>query len=719
MQMEENNEFDKTRELETLSDLNNQIVEVSTNISLDKEELEQKQEKPNTFFTPSEKIKLKDKIKIWWKKLNKKQKSFVIGGIILLFILIVFAIFFLVKSLTKKEEIPVPKEVIVQEENYRYENGVLVFLNNQKEEIGRYTCENQSEELCFVSYYTDENHFDTEKKIRKDGTPILTRSAIIADTFVFINDNPRKDMENSKLYNLKEHTSNTFYKTIKKVDQNQYIVQNENNRYGLIEVTENGVISKMDFIYEFLGYTKNDKNYFVSTQMGRNFIIDESGKNVSKAILGDIKNLNDTYIKVKLDTGKYEVYNYNNQNIFGESYDYAELYKDYAILIQDTKMYLKFYDKNKLNEDAIQLNNKDYIKTSVYDETNTLVETKEAYTLEENGDIITLTIKNGNDQTIQMVNKAEGNVSKNLRNMNYFDGKIYIYSNASKTELLGSYTCSNKNNLDKNAKKLKNCTLAEDTVFEDNDYEIPGKVGAIPIFNERFIFIYDNPDLVNDTNKTIVLYDLKKSSNLGKYREVNTYSYTGTSDITFSTVTDLQVVAKNQSGNFGVLKINLSEIVGHIGFNYSGMERLREYYVGKVPNGYQLISKKDGSSSSSVIPYKIRNYNKEYVKVQRDNKEYYIYNIQDTQGKTINSTGFKYIELYDKYFAGVNNSNQLGIYEYRRPERNILSGNELIQLNSDRYYGNGVLSFKINGNEILIGNNDAYIPAAQTIVLSE
>ena len=109
-------------------------------------------------------------------------------------------------------------------------------------------------------------------------------------------------------------------------------------------------------------------------------------------------------------------------------------------------------------------------------------------------------------------------------------------------------------------------------MFEDNDYEIPGSIGVIPVLNERFIFISDNPDLVNDSNKTIVLYDLKKGSSLGKYREVNTYSYTGTDEITFSTVNELKVVAKNQSGNFGVIKIGLSEVSGHISFNYSEME---------------------------------------------------------------------------------------------------------------------------------------------------
>lgn len=710
----EKENLEVTKELEELSDLNNQIFEVNQpSVEQPKDIKENNTE--NTFFTQPTKVKLKDKVGAWWKKRNKKQRILIIAGIFLFIIIMIVGIIFLLRTLKKEEPVLKPVEVIVQEENYRYENGVLVFLNTNKEEIGRYTCENQNEELCFVSYYSNEDNFDVEKKVYENNSPVLTRSTIMEDTYVFINDNPRKDDEISKLYNLKTGETKSTYKSIKSVERNKIILKNENNLYGMVEIANGEILTRLDFAYEYLGFTPNDKNAYISTQNGRNFVIDESGRSLSKAITGQIKNLNESYIKVQLEDGKYEVTNYNNQNVFKQSYDYVELYKDFAILINDTNLYLKFYDLNKLNEEAIVLNNRDFIKTRIYDENNALKETKESFSVEEAGDIITVTIKNNNETTTKLVNKAEGMVSKSLRNLNYFDGKLYIYSNTDKTELLGTYPCSNKNSLTQKDKSLKNCTLASDTIFEDNDYEIPGSVGAIPVFNERFIFISDNPDLVNDSNKTIVLYDLKKNTSLGKYREVNTYSYTGTDDITFSTVTDLQVIAKNQSGNFGVIKINLNEVKGHINFNYSSMERLRDYYVAKVPNGYLLVSKSNASESSSVIQYKIRNYNDNYVKVKRDDGNYYIYRIQDMQGKSVNTTGFKYLELYDQFFAGVNNSNQLGVYTYEKPDKNIISGDGLLQLNLNNYYGNGILAFKISGNEILIGNENSYVPAAQRI----
>lgn len=717
-----NDELETTKELENISDLNNQIIEMNhTKMDSSKEEISNEPNQ-NTFFTNPSKEKLKDKLVKWWKKRSKNQKVLIIGGIVLFFVLSGFGIFFLTRSLNRKEEPIPPVDVIVQEENYRYENGTLVFLNNNKEEIGRYTCENANEELCFVAYYSEEDQFDIEKKIYENTTYVKKRSSIINDTYVFVQDNPRKEDTTIKLYNMKENSALGLYTLVKKVDATKVILKNQASQYGVVEFQNDEMLTKLDFVYESLGYIENDKNVYITTQNGRNFITDEKGNNLSKAITGEIKNLNDKYVTVLLDDGKYEVHNYNNQNIFEGTYDYAALYEDYAILIQDMNMYLKFYDNNKLNEEAIQLKNKEYIKTNVYNENQQLVETKESFHIEENNNIISIIINNGIDQSTIMVNKAEGSLNKSLRNINYFDGKLYIYSDTSKTNLLGTYTCSNKNNISSGTKELTNCSLASDTVFEDNDYETPGKVGTIPVFNERFIFINDNPDLVNDSNKTIVLYDLKKNTSLGKYREINTYSYTGTDDITFSTVTDLQAVAKNQSGNFGVIKINLTEITGHINFNYSEMERLRDYYIVKDAHGYLLISQSNGSEQTSAVPYKIRDYNfnnnNKFIKAKMENGKYYVYDCKDKTCNQLTTEGFDYIELYDQYFAGVNNKNELGIFMYKNQKENmenIISGGTFILLNLKKYYGNGMLAFKISGNEILVGNENSYVPAAWQI----
>ncbi len=689
-----NENDEKTKELYDLDDLtnaNNEIFEVNNTPMMMNEPIEE-QPKDNFFEEPKKKKKLKEKIKTWWHKLTKKQKSLFIVGMIILVIIIGLGIFFVVRSFTKEKTSDKPADVIVLEENYRYENGTLIFLNNRKEEIGSYTCKNQKDTLCFVSYYSNEDDFDIEKKVYQDGTPILMRSPIINNMYVFINDNSKETDTTIELYNIKEKKVEESYSLVKKVsgNTNRLIVKNAEGKYGVLDFSNTEVMTKINFTFDYLGYVENDSHSYVSKIDNATIIVDENGNTISKPLNGKIKNVTNSYVKIASDTGKYEVYNYNGQNVFEEAFDYVELYNDYAILINDNKMSLKYYDKNKLNEEAISLSNKNYVKTSVYDEKNALIETKESFRVEDNENIITITIVKDKDTTTATINKMEANLSKNLKNINYFDGKLYIYSDSAKTNLLGSYACSNKNTVSAGTNTLTNCSLARDSIFENNDYEVPGVVGVIPVFNERFIFINDNPELVNDSNKTIVLYDLKKNSVLGKYMEVNTYSYTGTEEITFSTVNELQVVAKNKSNKFGVIKIGLSEVSGHISFNYSEMESLHDYYVAKDANGYLLLSKSNGSSISSAIPYKIRNYNDQYVKVVNNDK-YYVYNLK---GKQITTEGYRYVELYNAFFAGVNNNNKLGIYTYKYPTTNEIEGVDST-LSLTNYYGNGTLAFKV------------------------
>lgn len=122
----EKTELETTKELEVLSDLNNQIFEVNQNIE-EKREVAIEEQGKTEFFTQPTKGKLKDKFSAWWKKRTKKQRILIILGIVIFLLLIAVGVFFLIHTLKKEEPIPAPIDVIVQEENYRYENGVLAF----------------------------------------------------------------------------------------------------------------------------------------------------------------------------------------------------------------------------------------------------------------------------------------------------------------------------------------------------------------------------------------------------------------------------------------------------------------------------------------------------------------------------------------------------------------------------------------------------------------
>lgn len=683
-------EFNKTDETDLEN--NNQIIEVEKKV-VNKEVEEINDIKPNMVVERKNENIFK-KMKNFWDRLNTKGKVLFISLFIIIFVLIGVSIFFIIKKNKKEAVVEPPKETIVYEENYRYENGSLVFLNLNKEEIGRYTCENQNENACYVAYFSEEDNFDNEKRVYQNGDNVLIRSNIINDTFVFINDGNK-----IIVYNLKDSKVIGTYSLIKKVDNNKMILKNEANLYGLVEFNNNEMLTKLEFVYDYLGYLPNDANYIVSKQNNTSYILDINGRAVSKGIDGNIKGYTGNYLKIEDSSGLYKVVNYNNQNVFDKSYDYVEVYNDFVALVSDMSMYLKFYDNAKLNEDVIPLKNRDYVKTSIYDESKIKIGEKNSFTIQEEENNIVVTIEDNGNKNQVLINKSEGEFSKSLRYLNYFDGKLYVYSDNLKTSLLGTYSCANKNEVRSDTKELGNCKIATDTVFEDNDYEVPGTPGVIPVFNERFIFIEDGKD--------IVLYDLQKNSSLGKYKTVNTYSYTGTDDLTFVNTSNLQVVLKNNSNNFGVIRITSSDTVGHIGFNYSEMEKLRDCYVVKDANGYLLLDGKNGASKTSAIRYKIRNYNDQYIKVKREDNKYYIYKYDNE--KSLNEKGYNYVELYDEYFAAVNENNKLGVYLYTDLDSNLIAGNELISLNSTTYYGSDDVAFKIANDKITIkGGSSTY-----------
>lgn len=663
-----------TNEIDVLEDL---FIE---NTALE----EKKQEEQN--------VKKNNKIKKWLSNLSKKKKIFIISFLIILLFAVSFVIFLCLKNDQKEEVSPQVEDVIVQKENYKYVNGSLIFLTDNGEELGSYECKNKDENLCFVSFYSKEDNFDTYKKIYDDNTEILERTPIINNNFVFINDDKTSNGI-IKIYNIKEQkTLDETYLLVKKANDKEqgFVLKDSLSNYGVVNIKEAGITTVIPFQYDYLGVVSLSDEYYVSKQDNRNIILSDKGKNLSKNIPGNIKNLNKKYIKSIDEVGKYDVYDYNGKLIFSD-YDYVELYDDYVALIKDNKLMLKFYDKAKIHEEEIDLFNNNYVKTSVYGKDNKLIETKESFYVIENENKINVSVIKENEIKETSLNRLEALKSRNLKYINYFNGKLFIYKDLEKTNLIGTYTCSNKNILTNENEELDNCYIAKNTVFETNDVELTGVSSLIPIFNERYIFLIDNPDLVNEDNKTIVLYDLKDKKSISKYSAVNTYSYSNMDEVIFKTESNRQIVAKNKNGKYGVIKLEENNIKAHIPFKYTSIEKLGDYYSVNNGNGYTLLNKDSGVALfEETIPLKIRNYNDNYVTCMENNL-YYIYS---HDGKKINETGYKYISLYNAFYAAVNNENKLSLHLYQKPKENFLDSEILLNLNN--YYGNGMVAYKID-----------------------
>ena len=146
----DNEKKEDTKELNTLSDLALESLENLTNEYqkdfdehmkdadlVFKTEVETKEEMKND--QPPKKEKITVKIKKWWQNLDKKKKIITIVLALFIFLSLVGLIFFFT---LKKDDLKEHKkpDVILEKDNYRYENGTLILLDSEDKEIVTYEC---------------------------------------------------------------------------------------------------------------------------------------------------------------------------------------------------------------------------------------------------------------------------------------------------------------------------------------------------------------------------------------------------------------------------------------------------------------------------------------------------------------------------------------------------------------------------------------------------
>jgi len=626
----------------------------------------------------SKENKKKDKksLKEIWVNLPKKKKIiFITSFVILLIILIGIILFFVLKKdeakpeeESKKPEVPT---VIVEKENYIYKDGVLSFIDEENNTIGAYDCKNKAENLCYVENYSIEDEFDGSKTIYEDGSIIKSRSKIYKNKYVFIYDNKEENNGVITLYNIADKKSEGAYKILKETDNSDYIIlKNNNNKYGAIEITDEGIKEKIDFTFDYLGkISTSDK--LVAKANNKYFIYSRDGKLESKGIAYEIKSYNNKYI-VAYNDGYY-VYDYKGKLVINGDYDYASLLDNYVALVKDQKLYIKDYEDHKYNENGIKLDNKYYNPTSIYNQDKVLVESIRAYDINIEENTLVVTYKNKNTEKTESINLNEGKFSKTMPYLNYFNGNLYFYNDEEETKLLGSYPCSNKNIIDKNTKELSNCLIASDSKINSNETNL----GWIPIFNERYVFI---ADYLDKSNQTIILYDLKNNKTLSKYSKVDTGSSTKENKVSFKKATATYIIGENKNNKYGVIKME-DEVKGLIPFNYNNLEKLKDYYVAEENAGTYVLLDNTGKEVTIKYGYKIVDYKGEHLKVVNDDL-YYVY---DFKGNKIEETGYKDITLNDDYYVVITNDNKLDIHKYSDPDFK-LKPNDVINVSGPNDY---------------------------------
>ena len=448
------NEIKKNEESEN----KNEIVEVDEN-----EEITNTQYDLPEVTDPDDGKKKKKKEKkakgpSKWSKLSKKQKIIIIVSIVLVVIIIVALLLWFFVFNKDEEEAKRPEEpiVIVEKDNYRYEDGWLVFLDSEDNEIGEYECANKDEELCYVAYYSNEDDFDVNKQVYENGVPIDFRSDILLDNYVFIYDNTTKEDGNVTLYDIEAKETKDEYALVKEVNETNVIVKNTDDEYGVLTFSDSGVENLVDFDYDYLGYIL-ESDAFVGANNNNYVLIGLDGEDISKNIPGEIKNFDGTNISVVID-GDYFIYNYQGVRQSEEAYDYIRFVDTYIIAADNKRLYVFDSEIAPMTMDGIRISSSDYNTKLIFNDDLVQTGKEVAFDAYVNGN--TLRIDYGEEEYVN-INLNEGKFSKNQEYFSYMQGKLYFYSDAEKTELLGSYACNYANEVTESTTELTNCFIAK------------------------------------------------------------------------------------------------------------------------------------------------------------------------------------------------------------------------------------------------------------------
>ncbi len=687
------------------------------------EEIEQLHMPDDTMILePEEKKKDKKenifkKLKNKWSKLSKKNKIIIIIVSIIVLILIGVGVFFL----TRKKEAPkqdVP-DVILEEDNYRYENGILHFLDDE-EELGTYECTNKDENKCFVAYLTNDDEFDGLKKINDDGEEINIRSKIYNERFVFVFDNKSENDDIIKLYDMKDNEVKEEFLLVKAYDfiEDAVILKNMDNKYGLVTFNDDEAKTTINYDYDYLGVLEDDKDLerLVAKKDGSFYLVNKNNETLTNAMSDPIVGANKEHLKIKNVENQYTVLDYHGKEV-GKG-DFALLLDKYVIFAREMQLYVTDYEKHPMNLDGIAIKNNTFNPIATYKK-NKLVKTEKSFDAEIYDKNLILTIYEDDTDDLETVtlNLTDGEFSKNLAFMNYLNGKLYFYSDEKKENLLGSYVCNNKNNVESNNASLNNCTIANESLLTENTANEKEKhnndeLGLLPVFYNRYIFIRDG-------NESIVLYDLKEGSTKAWYTKVDAKIYNKADKLNNVDNGPFYYIAQSErSGSYGLAKITANSVDVQLEFKYNSLKRLGDYYVIETDGSY-FLADIGGRVLTTAKNGPIVDYNHNNLKYIKDNKYYVSAFDKDSDGN-----GYEYIELYDNYYAAVSRNEKdkkayLSIFKYNAEEA-VNNTAENILLNIDKYYGDGVKAFNItfdNKNIIVeVAKNDHEYDSKKIII---
>ena len=386
----------------------------------------------------------------------------------------------------------------------------------------------------------------------------------------------------------------------------------------------------------------------------------------------------------------YHVYDYTGNMLINKEFDYIRFADTYIIGADNKKLFVYDNKGNIMNMDGVRITSSEYNTKLIFNDELRQTGKEEAFNVSVSGK--TLKIEYGEEYT--KINLSEGEISSTMEYISYFQGKLYFYKDAQKTDFLGSYQCSYANNLNDSNSILENCYLAKQSnIVNDNK-----DTYYLPIYNNRYIFIADTKS--PNTNDNISLYDLKNNKKLATYKSVDA-AFAGESTVNFVNTAGTLVVAKNTSDSYGLINILSSSVDGVIPFKDKDTNATNESI--KIINGYYITKRSDKTNhiydskgneltKNMSIKSDIESFEAEHILVKNENGKYMVF---DMNGKVVSSE-YNYILIDKEYYVSVDNENILGLFKYDS-EENLIK--EKITLDSN--YKDS-LNFGLRSNKVMI-----------------
>ncbi len=630
--------------------------------------------------------KIKKNKRNWFKKMSKNQKIIFISAIIFVTLVIAGVILYFVvfkdDEDKKTDETP---DIILEMNNYRYENGTLVFLDKSDKELGTYECENQDETKCLIGYYNQDEVLNNSKYYDEDGNLMEFSIPTYEDNFVFIYDFENDEDKKLLLYDIKNEEILGEYKTAKKYGDSALILQNEEDLFGIISFDETGKVDLVPFEYSYLGSLDGKENISYEKD-GKYGLLKNDGTSAVSDISDQIVSYNDENLIV-LKATNYYIINYTKERVLDGSFDYANITGNYAEYVSDSKLFIVNHIGNKLNEIGYELSSEKYIKEAVLDKSYKTLSSEESYKIVLDGEgLLKITIDNKEES----INTYEANINSKYEYINYIDGIIYIYQDADKTEVIGSYECENENNVTEETTEFTTCFIAKESKLL-NRTNSKDTLGYIPIYNNKYVFINDASS--SSANDNIILYNLEDNKDVATYIKVDVGYYNSEDQIISATTSNLLIMAQNSKKLYGIVNMTSSDVKGFIPFEYTSIEILNNGYLAKNSDGeYKIYDSagKELTGSSTSIKNEVIDFVDGYIKVKSSDGKYLVYSMN---GSIISNPATE-IMLGDNVFLAADGKT-LGVYKYTSGKVNILSKEVTVTTDDFNFVDNGSAGFKI------------------------